>query len=246
MFTLFSRLKQCYQFVKYSCPLIFHRYHLDTFYCDECGPCWRNNCMTLMIKSTWQYTDSTFWEWPGSVNSPWASYQIRKIAGRACAGNAGSVFARRWIQRKPRVSDLGMHHGTCVRHMSWCMSGSLTRGGGENVPGIPGACAPAILRIWQETHGEGTTGPLFTKRTDVLPQNQGPFSVSYLFSSKSLDHFLSSPLLGREAKSLGEIPSDFGWWLGHIFGHSNIVICSLYLLNSYMWHRMVCFTIYVQ
>ena len=23
----------------------------------------------------------------------------------------------------------------------WCMSGSLTRIGGENVPGIPGACA---------------------------------------------------------------------------------------------------------
>ena len=32
------------------------------------------------------------------------------------------------------------------------MSGSLTRGCGENVPGIPDACAPAILRIWQETH----------------------------------------------------------------------------------------------
>ena len=32
------------------------------------------------------------------------------------------------------------------------MSGSRTRGGGENVPGIPGACAPAILRIWQEAH----------------------------------------------------------------------------------------------
>ena len=195
MFTLFSRLKQCYQFVKYSCPLIFHRYHLDTFYCDECGPCWRNNCMTLMITSTWQYTDSTFWEWPGSVNSPWASYQIRKIAGRACAGNAGNVFARRRIQRKPRVSDLGMHHGTCVRHMSWCMSGSLTRGGGENVPGIPGACAPAILRIWQETHGEGTTGPLFTKRTDVLPQNQGPFSVSYLFPPSHLTIFYLHPYL---------------------------------------------------
>ena len=25
-----------------------------------------------------------------------------------------------------------MHHGTCVTHMPWCMSGSLTRGGGEN------------------------------------------------------------------------------------------------------------------
>ena len=35
-----------------------------------------------------------------------------------------------------------MHHGTCVTHVPWCMSGSLTRGGGgENVPGIPGACA---------------------------------------------------------------------------------------------------------
>ena len=66
----------------------------------------------------------------------WASYQIRKIAGRACAGNAGSVF-----HREPLVSDSGMHHVTCVMHVTWCMSGSLTRGDGENVPDIPGACA---------------------------------------------------------------------------------------------------------
>ena len=46
----------------------------------------------------------------------------------------------------PRGSDPDMHHGTCVTHVPWCMSGSLTssflwnrwRG---NVPGIPGACA---------------------------------------------------------------------------------------------------------
>ena len=31
-----------------------------------------------------------------------------------------------------------MHHGTCVTHVPWCMSGSLTDGGGENVPDIPG------------------------------------------------------------------------------------------------------------
>ena len=30
----------------------------------------------------------------------WASYQIRKIAGCACAGNAGNVFPRRRFQRK--------------------------------------------------------------------------------------------------------------------------------------------------
>ena len=53
---------------------------------------------------------------------------------------------------KPLVSDPGMHHGTCVTHVPWCMSGSLTCGDGENVPGIPRACAPAILRIWQEAH----------------------------------------------------------------------------------------------
>ena len=47
-----------------------------------------------------------------------------------------------------------MHHGTCVTHVPWCMPGSLTCGDGENVPGIPGACAPAILRIWQEAHGK--------------------------------------------------------------------------------------------
>ena len=50
-------------------------------------------------------------------------------------------FPRPRLQRKPLVNDLAMHHGTCVTHVPWCMSGSLTRGGGGNVPGIPGACA---------------------------------------------------------------------------------------------------------
>ena len=45
------------------------------------------------------------------------------------------------ISKKLLVSDTGMHHGTCVTYGPWWMSGSLTRGGGENVPGIPGACA---------------------------------------------------------------------------------------------------------
>ena len=50
-------------------------------------------------------------------------------------------FPRHRLQREPPVSDPGTHHGTCVKHEPWCMSGSLTRGGGENVPGIRGACA---------------------------------------------------------------------------------------------------------
>ena len=44
-------------------------------------------------------------------------------------------FPRHRLQRKPRVNDPGTHRGTC-----------LTRGGGENVPGIPGACATHNFR----------------------------------------------------------------------------------------------------
>ena len=44
------------------------------------------------------------------------------------------------LQRKSLVSDPDTHHGTCVMHVPWCMSTSVTRGGGENVPVIPGAC----------------------------------------------------------------------------------------------------------
>ena len=103
-------------------------------------------------------TLSTHWNVPNNyivtiqLSISWASYQIGKIAGCACAGNAGIVSPRRRFQRRPLVSDPGMHHGTCVTHVPWCMSGSLTCGHGENVPGIPGTCAPAILRIWQEVH----------------------------------------------------------------------------------------------
>ena len=47
----------------------------------------------------------------------WASYQIRKIAGCACAGNAGNVFPRCQFQRKPLVSDPAVHHARAVMHV---------------------------------------------------------------------------------------------------------------------------------
>ena len=50
-------------------------------------------------------------------------------------------FPHHQLQKIPRVSDAGMHHGMYVPHMPWCMLGSLTRGVRVNVPGIPGACA---------------------------------------------------------------------------------------------------------
>ena len=71
----------------------------------------------------------------------WASCQIRKIAGAHAPGMPGT------FSPSPQVSDPDMHPGTCVTHVPWCMPGSLTSGfrwnrwRGENVPGIPGACA---------------------------------------------------------------------------------------------------------
>ena len=81
------------------------------------------------------------------MTSSWASYQMRKIAGYACAGTAGNV-----LPASELVSYPGMHHGTCVTHVPWCMSGSLTYGSGKNVPAFPAHARTAILRIWQEAH----------------------------------------------------------------------------------------------
>ena len=47
---------------------------------------------------------------------------VRKIAGCACARNAGNVSS------PPRVSYPSIHPGTCVTHVPWCMPGSLTNG----------------------------------------------------------------------------------------------------------------------
>ena len=60
--------------------------------------------------------------YPIQTHRPWASCQIRKIVGCACVGNAGNVSP------PPRISDPDMQHGTCVTHVPWCMTGSLTSG----------------------------------------------------------------------------------------------------------------------
>ena len=63
-------------------------------------------------------------------------------------GKSGTFFPLYRHQRKPLVIDPGMYHGTCVTHVPWCMSGSLTRG--ENVPSIPGACRNPQFNVSSE------------------------------------------------------------------------------------------------
>ena len=58
-------------------------------------------------------------------------------------------FPRLRFPKKARVSDTNTHHGTCVTHVPWYISGSLTSGNGKTFPAFPGHAQPAILRIWR-------------------------------------------------------------------------------------------------
>ena len=85
-------------------------------------------------------------------NGPLARYVILRVAH--APGMPGTFYP------PPRFSDPDMHHGTCVTHVPWCMSGSLTssflwsRPRGKTFPAFPAHAQPAILRIWQEAHVE--------------------------------------------------------------------------------------------
>ena len=69
-----------------------------------------------------------------ALENPWNGPLTRYVKLRVCAcvRNAGNVFPATRFQRQSLVSDPGMYHGTCVMHVPWCMSGSLTHGGGKN------------------------------------------------------------------------------------------------------------------
>ena len=70
------------------------------------------------VKNTqMQITNST-----SPVSITWSSYQMRKIAGAHAPGMPGM------FSPPLRVSYPDMHHGTCVAHVPWCMSGLPTSG----------------------------------------------------------------------------------------------------------------------
>ena len=54
--------------------------------------------------------------------------------------------------RKTLVSNPEMHHGSCVKHVSWWMSGSLTRSGGKTFLAFPSHAQPAILHVSGKRH----------------------------------------------------------------------------------------------
>ena len=94
---------------------------------------------------------------------PWASCQIRKIGGCACAGCAGNVLP---------VSDPDMCHGTCVTHVRDARAvmhlDSFGSNGEDHVPGIHGACTSRNFYI----SGKRPMAPKTTSRTQSTPTRQ--------------------------------------------------------------------------
>ena len=67
------------------------------------------------------------YDYMNSITLAWVSYQIRKIAGCACAGNAGSVFPITAVK-----GNRGLTIPACITarawpHVPWSMSGSQWR-----------------------------------------------------------------------------------------------------------------------
>ena len=78
--------------------------------------------------------------WPQCIRCPMGLLPDTLNCGLRMRRECRKHFPHHRLQRKPLVSDPGMHHDTSFTHVQWCMLRSLTRSGGENVPGIPGAC----------------------------------------------------------------------------------------------------------
>ena len=136
-------------------------------------------------------------------------------------------FSPHLLQRKPLVS---------ATHVPWCMSGSLTCGGGENVPGIPGACAtrnfPCLVR-----------GPFLTQLLPGIPTFPLDYDcVAPVFTrDKYCLHTLTFGCISNiQASMIAKLASgNCGWWHAlttsykdreqSLFFTNGIAICCIYV-----------------
>ena len=100
---------------------------------------WLSTFYNVLKKKRWNICQfSTHCTW-GQIHHHGPLTRYVKLRVAHAPGRPGT-FSPPPTSRKPLVSDTGMHQGTCVTHVPWCILGSLTSGGGKIVPGIPGAC----------------------------------------------------------------------------------------------------------
>ena len=120
-----------------------------------------------------------FRKWPGNIcgtrslpNGPLDRYVKLRVVH--APGIPGTFSPSSWVT----VSNPDMHHGTCVTHVPRCKPGSLTSSflwsrGGENVPGIPGACASSNFTYLVRDPGRQNA-----RTRSILGWNYTPPSIS--------------------------------------------------------------------
>ena len=154
---------------------------------------------------------------------PWASCQIRQIAGAHAPGMPGT------FSPPPRISNTDMHHGTCVTHVSWCMPGSLTPGFLWIRPG--GKRSRHSRRMRNPQFSYLVRGP-YKKRKFLYSVNGAKSSAAtwYRLIKLNMPVFLPPPLaiiISNRMKLAGEISrniaairvlnTDIGYAVGSLF-----------------------------
>ena len=84
----------------------------------KCSQFWSVINAVIFLFTAWSNNMRLF-----THHGPLARYVKLRVAH---APECPQRFPRHRLKRKPLLSDPGMHHGTCVTHMPWCMLGSLT------------------------------------------------------------------------------------------------------------------------
>ena len=87
-----------------------------------------------------------------TINLVWASCQIHKIAGCACAGYAGNVFPAT-VGKRSRHASRQVRDARAVMHAEIANKRfPLKLVAGKTFPAFPAHAQPTILRIFQEAH----------------------------------------------------------------------------------------------
>ena len=122
----------------------------------------------------------------------WVSYQIRKIADCACTGNAGNVFSATDSKGNRQLAIPA--HITAHASRTWCMSGSLTPGGGENVSGISGVCTTHKYTYL-------ASGPYVAKNKTQLNNRANFWKWSFIYGQTVVPHSNGQTKLGFHYRS---------------------------------------------
>ena len=152
----------------------------------RCGISWYFKLTTYGLSGKWIQIQIGKHRWDEWRYIPWASCQIRKIAGCACAGNAGLFFP------PPLASDPDMHHGTYVTHVPWCMPGSLTSG-----------------FLWSRWRGKRSRHSQRMRNPESYVSGKRPMNFATVVLCLGLDFTSVSEQNGRHLQMT--FPNTFSW-----------------------------------